>query len=78
MDGLYQFLEDLEDALTNWDEDKGILGININSGSGKGDEREEVFIKDYGTFTLEQVVESKLIHIDDESWLTQYTYMPYF
>lgn len=42
----------------------------MNLGSGKGDEREEVFIKDYGTFTLEQVVESKLIHIDEESRLT--------
>lgn len=74
-DGLYQFLKDLQDRADEMGWTEGILGITINP--GEEDEREEAFIENYGTLTLEQVVESELQHIDDESRLAQDTYMLY-
>ncbi len=53
----------------------GILGITINP--GQDGEREEAFIKNYGTLTFEQVVEFELQLINDKSWLAQDTYILY-
>ena len=72
-EGLYQFLvRDRADEM-GWTD--GILGITING--GEEGEREEDFMDNYGTLTLEQVVESELQYIDDEGRLAQDTYMLY-
>ena len=62
-------------ARTRWGWTDGILGITING--GEEGEREEDFMDNYGTLTLEQVVESELQYIDDEGRLAQDTYMLY-
>ena len=54
---------------------EGILGITLNA--GEDDEREENFMENYGTLTLEQVVESELQYIDEQGRLAQDTYMLY-
>ena len=74
-EGLYQFLKDVRDRADEMGWTEGILGITING--GEEDEREEDFMDNYGTLTLEQVVESELQYIDDEGRLAQDTYMLY-
>jgi hypothetical protein len=74
-EGLYQFLKDVRDRADEMGWTEGILGITING--GEENEREENFMDNYGTITLEQVVESELQYIDEEGRLAQDTYMLY-
>jgi hypothetical protein len=53
----------------------GILSIMTNIEGNK--EKEEDFINNYGTLTLEQVIASELQYIDEESRYAQDTYMLY-
>ena len=69
---LYQFLKDVRDHADKMGWTEGILGITINSGADN--EHAESFMENYGTITLEQVVASELLYIDDEGRLAQHTY----
>jgi hypothetical protein len=53
----------------------GTLSIMTNIEGGKG--KEEDFINNYGTISLEQVIASELQYIDEESCYAQDTYMLY-
>jgi hypothetical protein len=74
-EGLYQFLKNVRDRADEMGWTEGILGITLNA--GEDDEREENFMENYGTLTLEQVVESELQYIDERGRLAQDTYMLY-
>ena len=74
-EGLYQFLKNVRDRADEMGWTEGILGITLNA--GEDDEREENFMENYGTLTLEQVVESELQYIDEQGRLAQDTYILY-
>ncbi len=74
-EGLYQFLKDVRDRADKMGWTEGILGITINGGAD--DKHDESFMENYCTITLEQVVASELLYIDDEERLAQDTYMLY-
>ena len=74
-EGLYQFLKDIHDRADEMGWTEGILKITLNG--GEENEREEPFMDNYGTLTLEQVVESELQYIDEGGRPAQDTYMLY-
>jgi hypothetical protein len=73
--GLYQFLKDVQDRADKMGWLEGILKVTLNG--GEEDEREEDFLDNYGTLTLEQVTESELQYIDEGGRPAQDTYMLY-
>ncbi len=74
-EGLYQFLKDIHNRADEMRWMEGILKITLNG--GEENEREEPFMENYGTLTLEQVVESELQYIDEGGRSAQDTYMLY-
>ena len=57
-DGLFQFLKEVQDRADEMGWTTGIL--SITTGIEDNDEKEEDFINNYGTLTLEQVIASEL------------------
>ena len=74
-DGLFQFLKEVQDRADEMGWTTGILSITM--GIEDDEEKEEDFINNYGTLTLEQVIASELQYIDGESRYAQDTYMLY-
>jgi hypothetical protein len=74
-EGLYQFLKDVQDRAEEMGWSEGILKVTFNG--GEEDERQDSFMDNYGTITLEQVTESELQYIDEGGRLAQDTYMLY-
>jgi hypothetical protein len=74
-DGLFQFLKEVQDRADEMGWTTGILSITMGIEDDK--EKEEDFINNYGTLTLDQVVASELQYIDGKSRYAQDTYMLY-
>ena len=75
-EGLYQFLKDVQDRADEMGWSEGILNITLEV-TDNGDPVEENLIDNYGTISLEQVVESELQYINEEGRGAQDTYMLY-
>jgi hypothetical protein len=74
-DGLFQFLKEVQDRAGEMGWTTGILSITMRIEDNK--EKEEDFINNYGTLTLNQVVASELQYIDGKSRYAQVTCMLY-
>ena len=75
-EGLYQFLKDVQDRADKMGWSEGILNITLEV-TDNGNPVEENLIDNYGTISLEQVVESELQYINEEGRGAQDTYMLY-
>ena len=72
-DGLFQFLREVQDRSVEMGWMDGILNVDI---AGQGDEpEEENLLENYGTITLEQVIESEKTYISEQQRKAQDTYM---
>jgi len=78
-DGLYQFLKDVLDRADEMGWTQGILKINKEEDDQDDDEPPKVdnLIDSYGTLTLEEVVESEALYIEEQGRKAQDTYMLY-
>jgi predicted Mrr-cat superfamily restriction endonuclease len=73
-EGLFQFLKEVQDRAEEMGWDKSILQI---SNPDNEDPAKEDFLSNYGNLTLEQVVASEMVHINNEERSAQDTYMLY-
>jgi hypothetical protein len=78
-DGLFQFLQELQDRSIEMGWMEGILKIPLNNEEVEDEEEveEENLLVNYGSITLEQVVNSELRYIQDQTRKAQDTYMLY-
>ena len=75
-DGLYRFLKDVQDRAEEMGWSEGILNITLEL-DDDDEPVQENLIENYGTITLEQVVESELQYINEQGREAQDTYMLY-
>ena len=75
-EGLYQFLKDVQDRADEMGWSDSILNITLEV-DDDGDPVQEYLIENYGTISLEQVIESELQYIDEQGREAQDTYMLY-
>jgi hypothetical protein len=75
-DGLYQFLKDIQDRADEMGWSDGILNITLEV-TDDNEPVQEKLIDNYGTISLEQVVESELQYINEQGREAQDTFMLY-
>ena len=75
-DGLYQFLKDIQDRADKMGWSDGILNITLEV-TDDNEPVQEKLIDNYGTISLEQVVESELQYINEQGREAQDTFMLY-
>jgi hypothetical protein len=75
-EGLYQFLKDVQDRADEMGWSDSILNITLEV-DDDGNPVQENLIKNYGTISLEQVVESERQYINKQEREAQDTYMLY-
>jgi hypothetical protein len=75
-DGLYQFLKDIQDRADEMGWSDGILNITL-AVTDDNEPVQEKLIDNYGTISLEQVVESELQYINEQGREAQDTFMLY-
>jgi hypothetical protein len=73
-EGLFQFLKEVQDRADEMGWNKSILQIG---NPDDGDSPKEDFLSNYGNHTLDQVVASEMVYINNEERATQDTYMLY-
>lgn len=75
-EGLYQFLKDVQDRADEMGWSENILKITLEV-TDDNEPIQENLIENYGTISLEQVVESELQYINEQGREAQDTYMLY-
>ena len=75
-DNLYQFLKDIQDRADKMGWSDGILNITLEV-TDDNEPVQEKLIDNYGTISLEQVVESELQYINEQGREAQDTFMLY-
>jgi hypothetical protein len=75
-EALYEFLKDVQDRADEMGWSDSILNITLEV-DDDNDPVQEDLIENYGTITLEQVVESELQYINEQGREAQDTYMLY-
>ena len=78
-DGLFQFIQELQDRSIEMGWMEGILQIPLTDGEEEEPEEaeEENILEGYGSITLEQIVNSELRYIGNQERKAQDTYMLY-
>ena len=71
-EGLYQFLREVQDRAMEMGWMDGILNVNTNF-DPEGEAEEENLLENYGTVTLEQVIESERAYIAEQQRKAQDT-----